>query len=67
MRRKNMRVVIVGCCLFVLAIMFFFVMQSNAPRSNDPVELLRTAGTVTGVVCGLAVAMIVGGLVGKKA
>jgi len=66
MRRKNLRVVIVGVVLFVLAIAFFLLMLSLAPRSNDPVELLRVAGTVSGVVGGLAIAMVVMGQIGPK-
>ena len=67
MRVRNMRVVTVGAVLFALAVAFFFFMLSIAPRSNDPVELLRTVGMVSGVVGGLAIAMVVGGMVGKKA
>ena len=66
MRRKNLRVVIVGVVLFVLAIAFFLLMLSLAPRSNDPVALLRVAGTVSGAVGGLAIAMIVMGQIGTK-
>ena len=66
MRQKNWRVVIVGIVLIVLAILFYLFMLSTAPKSNDPVALMRTVGSVSGVVCGLAVAMIVLGLIGKK-
>jgi hypothetical protein len=66
MRRKNLRAVSVGVVLFVLAIAFFLLMLSLAPRSNDPAELLRVAGLVSGVVGGLATAMIVVGQVGTK-
>ena len=66
MRQKNLRVGIVGVALLVLAIAFFFFMLLIAPKSNNPAELLRTVGTVSGVVGGLAIAMIVGGVVGKK-
>ena len=66
MRRKNLRVVIVGVVLFVLAIAFFLLMLSLAPRSSDPVELLRVTGTVSGAVGGLAIAMIVMGQIGTK-
>lgn len=66
MRRKNMRLVMVGVALFVLAIAFFLLMLSLAPKSNDPVELMRTVGMVSGVVGGLAIAMIVGGQIGTK-
>jgi asparagine N-glycosylation enzyme membrane subunit Stt3 len=67
MRRKNLRVALVGVVLFVIAIVFFLFMLAIAPRSNDPVELLRTVGMVSGTVGGLAIAMTIGGLVGKKA
>lgn len=66
MRRTNLRVVFAGSILLVLAIVFFLLMLSLAPQSNDPVELMRTAGTVSGVVGGLAIAMIVFGRIGRK-
>ena len=66
MRQKNWRVVIVGAVLVVLAIAFYLFMLSIASKSNDPVALMRTVGTVSGVVGGLAIAMIVVGLIGKK-
>ena len=67
MRQKNMRVVIVGIALLVIAIGFYFFMVSIASKSTDPVALLQTVGTVSGVVGGLAIVMIVVGLIGKKA
>jgi len=66
MRRRNPRVVIVGVVLFVMAVLFFLFMLSIASRSNDPVELMKTVGMVSGVVIGLACTMIIVGLVGKK-
>jgi hypothetical protein len=66
MRKKNWRVVIVGIVLIVLAVLFYFFMLSTASTSNDPIALMRTVGTVSGVVGGLAMAMIVAGLIGKK-
>ena len=66
MRRKNWRMVIVGLALIVLASLFFLYMMSLAPTSTDPVQLMRTAGTVVGVVCALSLLMIVVGLVGRK-
>jgi hypothetical protein len=66
MRRKNLRIVIVGGVLIVLAVAFFLFFLSIASKSNNPAELMRTVGTVSGVVAGIAVAMIVAGLVGKK-
>jgi TRAP-type mannitol/chloroaromatic compound transport system permease large subunit len=66
MLRKNLRVVLTGSGLFVMAIAFFLFMLSIASRSNNPVELMRTVGSVSGVVGGLAIAMILIGGIGKK-
>ena len=66
MRRTNWRLVIVGGVLIVLAAGFFLVMLGMAPRSNDPKTMLATVGEVSGVVGGIALAMIVVGLIGKK-
>jgi len=66
MRRKNWRVVIAGVFLIVMALVFFFFMLSIAPKSNDPVALFRTVGTVVGVVGGISLVMIIIGLIGKK-
>ena len=66
MRQRNLRVSIVGFVLLLMAVAFFFLMLSVAPRSNNPTEMLRTVGTVSGVVGGLALAMMVGGLIGKR-
>jgi len=67
MRKRNWRVVIVGFVLIILAIGFYLFMLTTASKSNDPVGLMQTVGTVGGVVCGLALVMIVVGLIGKKA
>jgi hypothetical protein len=66
MRRKNVRVVVVGSVLVVLAIAFFVFFLSIASRSNDPAALLRTVGTVSGVVIGIGITMIAAGLIGKE-
>jgi heme/copper-type cytochrome/quinol oxidase subunit 4 len=66
MRQKNWRVVIVGIVLVIAALVFFLYMQSIAPKSTDPAALMQTVGTVAGVVCGLALVMIVFGLIGRK-
>ena len=66
MRRRNWRVVIVGFVLALIAIAFYLYMLSIASRSNDPVTLMKTVGTVAGVVCGLSLVMIILGLIGKK-
>ena len=54
MRRKNWRAVIVGSVLCIGAIWFFFYMLSIASKSTDPVALMQTVGTVSGVVAASA-------------
>ena len=66
MRRRNMRVVVVGAVLIVLAVGFYLFMLSIASKSTDPKALMETVGTVSGVVIGISVAMIIAGLIGKK-
>jgi hypothetical protein len=66
MRRRNWRIVIAGLFLIVCAFVFFLFMLSIASKSNDPVALFRTVGTVVGAVGGISVVMIIIGLIGKK-
>ena len=66
MRQKNWRVVIAGIALIVIGLGFYFFMLSIAPKSNDPAAMMGTVGTVAGVMCGLGLAMIAVGLIGKK-
>jgi hypothetical protein len=67
MRRKNWRLVVVGFVLIVMALGFFCYMWSVASKSNDPVVLMHTVGTVAGAVGGISFVMIIIGLIGKKA
>ena len=67
MRRKNLRMVITGLVLILLALAFFLYMKSIASTSNDPVALMKTVGTVAGVVSGISVVLIIIGLFGKRA
>ncbi len=66
MRQKNWRLVIVGVVLIVLAIGFFLFMMGMAPKSNDPAAMMRTVGQVSGAVGGIAVVMVLFGLIGRK-
>jgi hypothetical protein len=66
MRQKNWRFVGVGMALIVLALAFFVGMMGLAPRSTDPVSMMRTVGEVVGVVAGISLAMIAVGLVGRR-
>lgn len=66
MRRRNWRIVITGFLFIVMAIGFYLFMLTIAPQSTDPVELLRTVGSVSGTVIGVSVILIIVGLIGKK-
>jgi hypothetical protein len=49
-----------------LSLGFYLYFLSIASKSNDPVALMQTVGTVPGAVGGLSIAMIIIGLIGKK-
>ena len=66
MRSGNRRFIIVGSVLVALAIAFFVFFLSIASRSNNPAELMRIVGTVSGAVGGIGIAMIAVGSIGKK-
>ena len=66
MRSRNVRFVIVGLVLLVMALLFFVFMRSIASTSNDPVSLMQTVRIVTGVITGISVVMIIAGLIGKR-
>ena len=66
MRRRNWRVILSGFVLIILALGFYFFMLTVASQSTDPVALMQTVGTVSGVLLGISIAMIILGLVGKK-
>ena len=53
--------------MIVLAIAFFGGMALAAGRSNDPVAMMQTVGTVSGVVGGLGAVMAVFGIIGRRA
>lgn len=65
-RHTNPRLVLAGSLLLAMAVAFFLFMLSIASKSNDPTELMRTVGGVSGTVGGLAIAMILIGRIGKK-
>ena len=67
MRQRNWRVTIVGFVLALLAVGFYFFMLSTAAQSTDPAGLMQTVGTVSGVVIGISLVMVIAGLIGKKA
>jgi hypothetical protein len=67
MRKPNWRLVIVGTVVIVLAIAFFGGMALAAGRSNDPVAMMQTVGTVSGLAGGLGAVMAVFGIIGRRA
>ncbi|MEP6880759.1 MAG: hypothetical protein ABI866_02135 [Dokdonella sp.] len=66
MRRKNMRFVITGSVLIAAAVLFFLFFLSIAAKSNDPAAMMRTVGTVSGVVIGLGLFLLISGWIGKN-
>jgi len=66
MRRRNLRFVFVGAVLIVGAAGFFLFFMTIASKSNDPVSLMQTVGTVSGVLGAIGIAMMAIGLIGKK-
>ena len=67
MRKRNWRLVVFGVFLLALAVGFYFFMLTIAPTSLDPVALMKTVGSTSGTVGGLSIALIIIGLIGKKA
>jgi len=67
MRRRNWRLIIVGVALIAAAAGFFAYMGTLASKSNDPTVMMQTVGQVSGVVCGIALVMLLFGLIGKRA
>jgi ABC-type lipoprotein release transport system permease subunit len=66
MRKTNWRLVIVGLVLIVAACGFFAGMGVMATRSNDPVAMMQTVGTVSGVVGAIGAVMAVFGFIGRR-
>jgi hypothetical protein len=67
MRTSDWRlVIVVGAVMIVLAIAFVAGMALAAGRSNDPVAMMQTVGTVSGVVDGLGAVMAVFGIIGRR-
>jgi hypothetical protein len=63
----NLRVVITGFALIVIAGCFFYYMTTMAPRSTDPVELMHTVGMVSGGVAAIGLVMMAVGLLPENA
>ena len=62
----NLRVMITGAALVVLALAFFFYMSTLAPRSNDPASMMQTVGTASGAVGAIGLVMVVFGALRRK-
>jgi flagellar motor component MotA len=67
MRTKNLRLIIVGSAMILIACVFFIGMGTMAGKSNDPATLMQTVGTVSGVFGGLGAVMAAFGLIGRRA
>jgi hypothetical protein len=62
----NLRVIVTGAFLVGLALASFFGMATIAPKSNDPVAMMQTVGTVSGGAGVLGLVMVVFGVARKK-
>jgi flagellar motor component MotA len=62
----NTRVVVAGIAMVVLALAFFIGMATIASKSNDPVALMQTVGTVSGVIGTLGMLMAIIGALGNR-
>ena len=66
MRRRNWRFIGTGFLFIVLAFGFYFFMLTFASATTDPMEYMRTVGSVSGTVVGISAFLIILGLIGKK-
>lgn len=66
MRTRIWRLSITGIVLMAAAVAFFLGMQTIAPKSTDPVELMRTVGQVSGAAGGIGLVMVIIGLIGRR-
>lgn len=67
MRKRNWRFVLAGVFLLVVAALLLFGLSAIASQSTDPAIVVSTAGQTSGVFGGIGVALILAGLIGKKA
>ena len=67
MRRRNWRFVVAGFFLINMVLVFFLFMQSIAIQSTDPATFMQIAGAVSGTMAGISVALIIIGLMGRRA
>lgn len=66
MKQTNWRFVIAGAIAIVFAGVFLAFMTALTPQSTDPVALMQTSGTVSGVVSAIGFVLILLGFLGKK-
>lgn len=67
MRQRNWRLVRVGGVLLGFAVVVFAGALIIAPPSPNTVEMIHRIGQVTGAVGGAGVALLMIGLIGRKA
>jgi len=67
MRERNWRLVRVGGVLLAFAVVVFVAMLFIFPPSRDTAEMIHRLGQITGAVGGAGVALMLVGLIGRKA
>lgn len=59
MKQSNLKLARAGYFLIAVSVIFFGSMMFLAPKSTDPVELMRIAGQASGAVGGIGIALVI--------
>ena len=59
MKPAKLKLARAGYFLIAVAVIFFGSMMFLAPKSTDPVELMRIAGQASGAVGGVGIALVI--------
>jgi hypothetical protein len=59
MKPANLKLARAGYFLIAVAVIFFGLMMFLAPKSTDPVEVMRLVGQVSGAVGGAGIALVI--------
>jgi uncharacterized protein (TIGR03382 family) len=62
----NIRVIVTGGLMIVLAVGFFLYMMTVAPRSNNPAGMMQTVGGVSGAIGAIGLVMMVFGALRRR-
>jgi uncharacterized integral membrane protein len=66
MKPAKLKLARAGYFLIAVAVIFFGSMMFLAPKSTDPVELMRIAGQASGAVGGVGIALVITGILRRR-